>query len=87
MCSSDLIEWIAENDASTAEFAQQAADGFEVLLQIFTDEGEDGLGSEAELIRDGDADAAVTEIEAQQAWLHSCDGTASTERKPHLRMG
>ena len=81
------VERIAEDDGGAAEFAEQAAEGFEVLLRVFADQGEDGLRGEAELVGDRDADAAVAEIEAQEAGLHSIDRSSGTGRKPHLRMG
>jgi hypothetical protein len=80
------IEGIAEDDGGAAVFAQQAAKGFKVLLLIFADQGEDGLGGEAEFVGDGDTDAAGAEIEAQEAGFHSRDGNPETDRKPHLRM-
>jgi hypothetical protein len=80
------IEGIAEDDGRTAEFAKEAAEGFEVLVRIFADQGEDGLGGEAELVGDGDADTPAAEIEAQKAGFHSRDGNPETDRKPHLRM-
>jgi hypothetical protein len=80
------IEGIAEDNGGAPVFAQEAAQGFEVLLCVFANQGEDGLGGEAELIGDGDADAAGAEIEAQEAGFHSRDGNPETDRKPHLRM-
>jgi hypothetical protein len=81
------IEGVAEDDGRAAEFAEQAAEGFEVLPGVFADQGEDGLSGKAKLVGDGNADAAVSGIEAQEAGLHSSDGNAGGERKPHLRMG
>jgi hypothetical protein len=77
------IERIAQDDGGAAEFAEKAAEGFKVLLRIFADEGEYGLGGEAEFIGDSDADAAIAEIEAQEAGLHSIDssGESSGERR------
>lgn len=67
------VEGIAEDDGGAVEFAEEAAEGFEILAGIFADEGEHGLGGKAELIRDGDADAASAEIEAEEARRHpSC---------------
>lgn len=80
------IEGVAEDDGGAAVFAQQAAEGFEVLFRVFADQGEDGLGGEAELVGDGDADTPAAEIEAQKAGFHSRDGNPETDRKPHLRM-
>ena len=81
------IDGIAEDDGGAAEFAEEAAERFEVLLRVFANQREDGLSGEAERVGDGDADAAAAEIEAQEAGLHSRDRTSGTERKPHLRMG
>jgi len=69
------IEGIAEDDGGAAEFAEEAAEGFQVQLRVFADQREDGLGGEAELIGDSDADAAGAEIEAQEAGLHSTDSS------------
>lgn len=81
------IEGIAQHDRRAAEFSKQAAEGFEVLPGVFSEQSQDRLSGQAELIGNRDADTAVSEIEAQQAGLHSRDGNAGTERKPHLRMG
>jgi hypothetical protein len=64
------IEGIAEDDGCAVEFAQEAAEGFQVLFRIFPDEGEDWLRGEAELIGDGDADAATAEVKAEEARDH-----------------
>jgi hypothetical protein len=64
------VEWIAEDDGFAAELAEEAAEGFEVLLRIFVDKGENGLCGEAELIGDGDTDAATAEIESEVAGGH-----------------
>lgn len=65
------IEGVADDDGGAAEFALQAAEGFEVLTHVFADKGENRLGGEAEFVGDSDADAAVSEIEAQEAGLHN----------------
>src|SRR5581483_9362742 len=64
------VQGIAENNGRTAEFAQEAAEGFQVLLDVFAHQGKDRLGGQAELVGDSDADAAVTEIEAEEAGGH-----------------
>lgn len=64
------VERIAEDDGRAGVFAQQAAEGPEVLFRVFANQSEYGLRSEAEFIGDGDADAAEAEIEAQEAGWH-----------------
>lgn len=65
------VEGIAEHDGDAAEPAEEAAERLEVLTKVFADEGENGLGGEAELIGDGDADASGAEIEAEKARRHT----------------
>ena len=64
------MQRIADDDGGAAVFAEETAEGSEVLLRIFADQGEDGLGGEAEFVGDGDTDAAAAEIEAEEAGLH-----------------
>ena len=80
------VEGIAEDDGGAAEFAQKTAEGFEVLLRIFADQSEDGLSGQTELVGDRVPNAAVSEIEAQQAGFHSVHLSPGTGRKPHLTM-
>lgn len=65
------IEGMAEDDLGAAEFAEEAPQGFKVLLVIPANEGQDGLRGEAKLVGDGNADAAGAEIEAQEARFHT----------------
>lgn len=64
------MEGVAEDDGGAAIFTEEAAEGAEVLLRAFAVEGEDGLGGDAELVGDGDTDAAGTEIESEEARRH-----------------
>lgn len=64
------IERIAEHDGGTVEFAQKAAEGFEILAKVSADEGKDRLGGESQLVGDSNADAAGAEVEAQKARRH-----------------
>ena len=59
---SGKVEWVTDDDLRAAEFAKEAAEGSEVLLLILPHEGEDRLRCEAQLIGDGDANAARAEI-------------------------
>ncbi len=81
------VQRMAEHDGRAGVPAQQASDGFQVLLRVFANQSEDRLCGEAQFVGHCDANTAAAEIEAQQAGLHTRDGTASAERKPHLRMG
>ena len=65
------IQGIAENDGGAAKFAEDAAQGFEILLDVFADQGQDGLGREAKLVGDSDANAAVAEVETEETGGHS----------------
>ncbi len=59
------IERETNNEAGNRMFAQQAGDGFEIGPQAGSVEREEGLGGEAEGIREGEADPAVTDIEGE----------------------
>lgn len=75
------VERMAEDNSGAVVPAEEAAEGAEVLLWVFAAEGEDGLGGQAELVGDSDADAAVAKIEAQQAGFHEssiADGAAGS---------
>jgi hypothetical protein len=81
------IEGVSQDDGRAAKSAKEAAERPEVLFRISADEGEDGLGGETKLVGDSHTDAAVSEIEAQEAGLHSSHVSSGRERKPHLTMG
>jgi hypothetical protein len=81
------VERIAKDNGGAAEFPEQAAEGFEVLLCVFTNQGEDGLSGETEFVRNRDPNAAVSEVEAQQAGFHKVHPSLGTGRRPHLTMG
>jgi len=48
-------------------FAQDARDGFEVVAEFGAVQGEEGLGGVAELVGEGEADAAIAYVEAEDA--------------------
>lgn len=54
--------------------SQQTPQRAEIVARIGMDEGEQGLGGEAELVGQGDADAPRTVIEAENAWNGLRDG-------------
>jgi hypothetical protein len=47
--------------------ADEAGYGFEVGAEVGSVEGEEGLGGEAEGVGDGEADAAVADVEREGA--------------------
>lgn len=69
------IKGMAEDDGRALVFAQEAAEGLEVLFRILALEGEDGLGGQAELVGDSDPDAAAAVVEAEEAGGHRNDRT------------
>ncbi len=73
------VEGIAENNGGAVEFAKEAAEGFQVQFEVFADQGEDGLSGEPKFVGNSDADAAVTEIEAEEASGHKEDGTGAAK--------
>jgi len=90
------VEWIAEDDGFAAELAEEAPERFEVLPRIFVDEGENGLRGQAELIGNGDTDAATAVIESEVAGGHGhrmilMPGDryrrVGEKKWPHLKMG
>lgn len=72
------IKRVAEDDGGAVKFAKETTEGPEILLCVAADEGENGLGCEPQLVGDGDADTAVSKIEAKKAGLH-------TSSYPHTR--
>ncbi len=58
----------ADDETGDAEAAGKPGEGAKVFTEAGTArEGEDGLGGEAELVRDGDADAAIADVEGEKA--------------------
>ncbi len=58
----------ADDQADAAVAATESGQGAHVIARIgLSVEGEDGLGGEAEWIRDGNADALVAHVEAEEA--------------------
>ncbi len=68
---SGQIEGVTDNDLGAAEFAEEAAEGSEVLPLVLPNEREDRLRREAQFIGDGDADPARAKIEAEDARFHT----------------
>mgnify|MGYP001551720941 CR=1 FL=1 len=58
------VERMAEDDGGAVVSAKQAAEGFQVGFRIFPHQGQDRLRGQAELIGDGNTDAAISEIES-----------------------
>ncbi len=52
--------------------AEDAGDGLEVVLEAGAVEGEEGLSGVAEFVGEGEADAAVADVEAENSldWFH-----------------
>lgn len=65
------VERIAKNDGRARVFAEQAAERLQVRFDVPANERENRLGGEPQLIGDGNADAAISEIEAKKARRHS----------------
>lgn len=60
------VDGVADDDGGDGEAAGEPGEGAEVVAGIaMTLKSEDRLGGEAEFVRDGDADAAVTDIEGE----------------------
>jgi hypothetical protein len=65
------VEGVSDDDADDGKAAGETGEGAEVVAGdaaagALALEGEDGLGGEAEFVRDGNADAAVADIEAEK---------------------
>jgi hypothetical protein len=80
------VKRIADDDLVAVVFTDEASKGFEVLSAVGAREGEDGLGSQAERIGDGDTDAAISNVEAHESgnggWgelVHGNDGTGEND--------
>lgn len=62
------MQGVADYDAGDGEAAGEAGDGAQVFAGVAARfEGHDGLGGEAERIRDGDADAFCSDVEGEIA--------------------
>jgi len=65
------VERVADHDGGDVVLAVEAADGLEVGMEIgfgrAAMECEERLGGETELVGDGQADAAVADVERQDA--------------------
>ena len=56
------VQRVAHHDPGTAVSAYQPGEGAEVRAPVLAHQGEDGLGGEPQLVRDGDPDPAITHI-------------------------
>ena len=62
------VEGVADDDAGDGELAGEAGDGAEVVAGIAADlKGHDGLGSEAQFVRDGYPNALGADVERQKS--------------------
>ena len=61
------VQWESNDYDRHAVLANEAGDGFEVGARSGAMEGEQRLRGEAELVRDGEADAAVADVERESA--------------------
>lgn len=60
------VERISDDDLRDAVLADDAAERREVGAAVGARDGQQGLGSEAELVRQSDADAPIPHVEAHQ---------------------
>ena len=67
------VERVADDEGGDVVLADEAGDGFEVGAEVGFGsgavEGEERLGGEAEGVREGEADAAVADVEGEDAGL------------------
>ncbi len=66
------MEGIADDDDFDLVLAEEAADGFEVRAQgggagAGAMQGEERLGGQAQGVRDGEADAAISNVQSERA--------------------
>lgn len=61
------VHRVADDEVGDGVTAKEATDGFEVEVGGFTVEGEKRLSEDAEGVGDGDADAAVADVEGEDA--------------------
>jgi hypothetical protein len=68
LVAGEEVQGVADDDADDGEPAGETRDGTEVFARVAAGfEGQDGLGGEAEFVRDGDADAFGTDVEGEIA--------------------
>jgi hypothetical protein len=81
------VEGIADEEDFDVVLADEAADGFEVGSYVWFGagavEGEEGLSGEAEGVGDGEADAAVADVERESAGM----GHGDSVRRKESRVG
>lgn len=63
------MERVANEEGFDFVLADEAGDGFEVGAERGAVEGEERLGGEAEGVGDGETDAAVADVESEDAGL------------------
>jgi len=61
------VERVADEEDLYAVLADEAGDGFEVGAEVGAVDGEERLRGEAEGVGEGEADAAVADVESQDA--------------------
>jgi hypothetical protein len=61
------VEGVADDGFRCGVLAEDAGDGFEIGAAVGAVQGEEGLRGKAEGVGDGDADAAVADVEADDA--------------------
>ena len=61
------VEGVADEEEFDVVLADEAGDGFEVCAEGGAVEGEEGLGGEAERVGDGETDAAVADVQREDA--------------------
>ena len=84
-CFTGEADGIADDDGRNCEFASQTAEGAKVFAAAaLAFKGKDRLGSQSELVGDGDADSAIADIESQETRGRS--GRVRAVHSPRLRL-
>jgi len=74
------VEGVADEEGFDFVLADEAGDGFEIGSERGAVEGEEGLGGEAEGVGDGETDAAVADVEREDAGMgHGVSVRGKTE--------
>ncbi len=78
------VQGVADDDGAASVAPDESLDGMEIIPPTGANEGHDGLGSETELVRDSDPDAAITDVEPHQP--ARCNGCLSVIVRSHRWM-